>query len=119
MQRPMVLHFLDVADIGYDLMTVDLSSYPITHTTHAVWGKLPALLEACEKYPDAEWIWWLDIDAIIMNPEIDLFQHLLSPQILQTRLTQGDVIPMLNDDFAYVDTGLRTTVLPQIMKTNK
>ena len=103
-----VLH--EPADIGYDLMTVDLSSYAITHTTHAVWGKLPAIIEACEKYPHAEWIWWLDVDAIIMTPEIDLFQHLLSPQILQTKIVQGDPILILNDDFVPVDSGLRTNV---------
>jgi hypothetical protein len=72
--------------VDYDLMTVDLSSFEITQTTHAVWGKLPAIISAFEKYPHAEWVWWLDIDAIIMNPEIDLYEHLLDPAALQTKL---------------------------------
>ena len=99
--------------LDYELMTVDLSSFVITHTTHPVWGKLPALLLACEKYPHAEWIWWLDIDAIIMNPDIDLFQHLLDPQILQTKLVQGDPIKILDENYVPVDSGLFTAVCPQ------
>ena len=96
--------------LDYELMTVDLSSFVITHTIHPVWGKLPALLLACEKYPHAEWIWWLDIDAIIMNPDIDLFQHLLDPQILKTKLVLGDPIKIIDEDFVPVDSGLFTTV---------
>ena len=94
-------------------MTVDLSSFVISHTTHPVWGKLPAILLACEEYPHAEWIWWLDIDAIIMNPDIDLFQHLLDPQILQTKLVQGDPIKILDENYVPVDSGLFTAVCPQ------
>jgi hypothetical protein len=94
-------------------MTVDLSSYKITHKTHAVWGKLPAILEAFEKFPHAEWIWWLDVDAIIMTPEIDLFKFLLSPEILTTKLREGDPIIVFNEDFLLVDSGLKT-VLPLI-----
>lgn len=96
--------------LDYELMTVDLSSFVISQTTHPVWGKLPALLQACEKYPHAEWIWWLDIDAIILNPDIDLFEHLLDPQILQKRLVQGDPIKILDENFVPVDSGLMTTV---------
>ena len=92
-------------------MTVDLSSYKITHKTHAVWGKLPAILEAFEKFPHAEWIWWLDVDAVIMTPEIDLFNFLLSPEILTTKLREGDPIITYNEDFVLVDSGLKT-VLP-------
>ena len=92
-------------------MTVDLSSFIITHVTYPVWGKLPAILQACEKYPRAEWIWWLDIDAIILNPEIELFQHLLDPLVLQTKLLQGDPIKILDENYGYEDSGLLTTVL--------
>ena|SRR5215471_13041410 len=96
--------------LGYELMTVDLSSFVMTQITYPVWGKLPALLVACEKYPHAEWIWWLDIDAIIMNPEIDLFQHLLDPQILQKKLVEGDPIRIIDENLVPMNSGLLTTV---------
>ena len=91
-------------------MTVDLDAFEITHKTHPVWGKLPAILQACEEYPAAEWVWWLDIDSIIMNPEIDLFKHLLDPHVLSTKLTHGDPIRMVDEYFVAIDSGFVTAV---------
>ena len=88
-----------------------MSSFIISHITYPVWGKLPAILQAFEQYPHAEWIWWLDIDAIILNPEIELFQHLLDPHVLQAKLVQGDSIKILDENYGYVDSGLFTIVL--------
>src|SRR5271156_2323464 len=96
--------------VGYDLMTVDLGSYVITHTTHPVWGKLPAILEAFDKYPDAEWIWWLDMDAIIMTPEVDLQRHLLNPEILQQKLINGQPILLTDEVGRPIVSGHYTTV---------
>jgi hypothetical protein len=94
-------------------MTVDLASYIITHKTHPVWGKLPAILEAFRKYPNADWVWWLDVDAVIMNPEIDLYEHLLAPSVLMRSLTDGEPILQLNDELNAVASGLRTQVTRQ------
>jgi len=92
-------------------MTVDLSAYLITHATHPVWGKLPAILDAFKRYPEAEWVWWLDMDAIIMNPEIDLFEYLLHPAVLQRKLVGGDPILILNYEYRTVHSGLYTRVV--------
>lgn len=43
-----------------------------------VWGKLPAIVETFETYPDAQWVWMLDLDAIIMSPKVDIARELLS-----------------------------------------
>jgi galactosyl transferase GMA12/MNN10 family len=99
-------------------MSVDLSSYVITRTTHPVWGKLPAILEAMKKYPDAEWVWWLDIDAIIMTPTIELHRHLLDPDILQTKLVEHDPILLTSEQARTYDSGLLTTVSPQCARAN-
>ncbi len=99
-----------ILTLGYDFMTVNLSSYLITHTTHPVWGKLPAILEAFEKYPQAEWVWWLDIDAIIMSPEVDLYTSFLDPSIIQSKLAIGDPILILDDLHSPIRSGLQTSV---------
>ena len=96
--------------VGYELMSVDLASYVVTRTSHPVWGKLPAILDAMRTYPDAEWIWWLDVDAIIMTPDIDLYQHLLDPEILQTKLVEGEPILIHDDNLQPLSSGLFTTV---------
>ena len=84
----------------------------ITRTTHAVWGKLPAILEAFKRFPQAEWVWWLDVDAIIMTPEIEVFGHLLDPGDLQSKFLRGEPILVLNESYFPVSSGLLTTVSP-------
>ncbi|KAK9387549.1 galactosyl transferase GMA12/MNN10 family-domain-containing protein [Lipomyces mesembrius] len=51
-----------------------------------VWSKIPAIQQAFELHPDAEWVWWLDTDAIIMTPSLDLAQHVLSPEAMKKRI---------------------------------
>lgn len=41
------------------------------------WSRLFALREALEEYPDSEWFWYLDQDAIIMAPQISLTETIL------------------------------------------
>jgi hypothetical protein len=54
-----------------------------------VWAKLTILAEAFEKYPDAQWLWWLDFDALIMTPSIDLGRHLLNYDVMNTKIWRG------------------------------
>lgn len=91
-------------------MTVDLGRYRLTKAADPVWGKLPAILEAFGRYPSSEWIWWLDVDAIIMTPEIDIFQHVLDPQVLNRRLREGDPILVMNEKYTPSPSGLYTMV---------
>jgi hypothetical protein len=56
---------------------------------HPVWLKLPAIQDAFARFPHVEWIWWLDADAIIMNPYVSLAQSFLNPYVLERRLTYG------------------------------
>jgi hypothetical protein len=88
-------------------MVVDLSSYVLTHTSHPVWGKLPAIIEAFDQYPNAEWIWWLDTDAIIMSPEVDLYNLLLSPTVMKSKLLV-DLPIIVPDGWNPFDSGLRS-----------
>ena len=72
--------------LGYHNMMVDLGKYTQFEGRHPVWRKLGAIMEAFEIYPEAEWVWWLDIDAIIMTPTVDLYAYLLAPDVLRARL---------------------------------
>jgi galactosyl transferase GMA12/MNN10 family len=75
-------------------MLLDANKYPVAKEKHPVWSKVPAILEAMNSHPSAEWIWWLDMDALIMNPRLDLFDYLLNPDVLQRRLLTGhQVVP--------------------------
>lgn len=47
-----------------------------------MWAKLPSIIDSFNQFPDAQWVWWLDSDAIIMSPEVDLSSQLLSHDAL-------------------------------------
>jgi len=66
---------------GYHYQFLNISKYDIGGA-HPVWAKLPAIVEAFNLHPKAKWIWWLDLDAIIMSPEVDLRTHILSHEAL-------------------------------------
>lgn len=54
-----------------------------------MWAKLPAIVEAFNTHPQAKWVWWLDLDAIIMNPEVELTKHLLARNVLRKKMKTG------------------------------
>lgn len=45
-----------------------------------------AMRHAITKYPDATFIWFLDQNAYIMNPEKKLESHLLDPRLLESMM---------------------------------
>jgi hypothetical protein len=49
-------------------------------------------MEAFSTYPTTEWVWWLDVDAIIMTPHLDLYKHLLDHEVLRSRLSKDEII---------------------------
>jgi hypothetical protein len=71
-------------------MWANFSQYKVGQA-HPVWSKVPVLIEAFNKYPDAKWVWWLDFDAIIMSPTIDLGSHLLNHDAMSSKLRKGEV----------------------------
>src|SRR2546423_1011418 len=82
--------------LGYENLLLDMNEFEVSRTKHPVWAKLPAIMEAFTSYPDAEWVWWLDFDAIIMTPHLGLYEHLLDPEVLKSRLVEGQTL-ILND----------------------
>ena len=73
-------------------MLFDSNEFEVSRERHPVWCKPTVIAEAMDKNPLAEWIWWLDMDAIIMTPQLDLYEYLLDPTVLKDRLLQGQTI---------------------------
>ncbi|KAK9473695.1 galactosyl transferase GMA12/MNN10 family-domain-containing protein [Dipodascopsis tothii] len=76
---------------GYTHQFINITKYNLNGRP-AVWSKLPAISETFELNPEVEWVWWLDMDAIIMTPEIDLATHVLSLKALSERVTFGKAL---------------------------
>ena len=62
---------------GYHYHFVNISQFDL-EGAHPVWKKLPAIVDAFNAYPEAQWVFFLDLDAIIMSPEQDLNSLVLS-----------------------------------------
>lgn len=63
---------------GYDFMWANITSYNFGPKIY--WNKIPILRDAFDRFPKAKWIWWLDLDIIIMTPSLDLHTHILSDE---------------------------------------
>ena len=75
---------------GYEHMWANFSSY--TFGPKVYWNKIPILQEAWRRYPQAEWLWWLDLDIIIMTPSLDLESHILPRGGLQRQLVLDEFL---------------------------
>lgn len=73
---------------GYHFSFINITRYDLKGA-HPVWAKLPAIVDCFNEFPEAQWVWWLDLDVIIMSPQIDLNSHLLSYSAMHSRLQKG------------------------------
>lgn len=73
---------------GYTNLVVDLDPYKplLPNGVPMHWLKLYAIKHAFEHHPEAKWVFWIDSDAIIMNPTIDLAAHVLNKDVLKKKL---------------------------------
>ncbi|EWC46936.1 hypothetical protein DRE_03698 [Drechslerella stenobrocha 248] len=62
---------------GYTLEIRDMKSMRrYAHEWREGWEKVDTLKRTMKKYPEAEWFWYLDIQTLIMQPELSLQQHI-------------------------------------------
>src|SRR5271155_3124112 len=74
------------------LCCFDSNEFEVERQRDPVWCKPTVIAEAMEKNPLAEWIWWLDMDAIILTSQLDLYEYLLDPTVLKDHWLQGETI---------------------------
>ena len=77
---------------GYEHMWANITSYSVPNDAPAVWNKIPVLQEAFVRYPEVEWVWWLDLDIIIMNISLSLAEHVLSLEGMARNAARNETI---------------------------
>jgi len=70
---------------GYNYHFINITKYDLKGA-HPVWAKLPAIIETFQTYPSAQWVWWLDLDAILMTPSRSLNDVVLSREAMNAAL---------------------------------
>lgn len=74
---------------GYVHQFINISKYDASGAS-PVWKKIPAIIECFNSNPEVEWVWWLDLDAIIMSSSVEIKDWILSPEALE-KVLQKDV----------------------------
>jgi len=80
--------------LGYDVFWADLNAYEIPPGVSGVWKKVAVLHDAFAKFPQAQWLWWLDFDAVIMTPSIELGPHILNPSSLSSKMRKNQTFEL-------------------------
>ncbi|TID16029.1 hypothetical protein E2P81_ATG08890 [Venturia nashicola] len=73
---------------GYNYHFVNISKFDMDGA-HPVWKKIPAIVEAFNTFPKAKWVFFLDLDAIIMSPKQDLNSLILSHEGMRKSMDWG------------------------------
>lgn len=73
---------------GYNYHFVNIAKFDMGDA-HPVWKKIPAIVEAFNTFPAAKWLFFLDLDAIIMSPKQDLTDLVLSHEGMKKSIHWG------------------------------
>ena len=63
---------------GYALFTKSVEDYPGGGAASG-WARIPAIRHAMATYKDSDWFWYLDQDAVIMDPTVSIEEHIHNP----------------------------------------
>ena len=56
------------------------------------WSKVVAMRDALTRFPDSTYVWFLDQDSFIMNPELTIEQHVMKPAELEALMIKDQPI---------------------------
>jgi len=69
---------------GHEFLWANTTSY--NFGVKVYWNKIPILQDALSRFPNAKWVWWLDLDILLMTLSIDIVSHLLSDDAMQRQI---------------------------------
>lgn len=58
----------------------------VSHNSNPSWARVALSREAMISFPKAEWFWYLDESALIMDSQFDVYEKLLTPDQLDPRM---------------------------------
>ncbi|KAF2632807.1 glycosyltransferase family 34 protein [Macroventuria anomochaeta] len=90
---------------GYTNLWLNTSRYDIGEA-HRTWSKIPAVAEAFSLYPSAEWVWLIDTDIIMMEPDYDLVKEIVGPDAIKRGLMRDT--PILDGQLKKNPTNINT-----------
>ncbi|KAI5791646.1 galactosyl transferase GMA12/MNN10 family-domain-containing protein [Peziza echinospora] len=78
---------------GYGVFMPNSTSYKLDGAPSS-WSRVPATRHAMSVFKHSEWFWFVDEDAIIMNPTISIEKHVIKPSVLKTLMIKdAPIVP--------------------------
>ena len=90
---------------GYGLVIKDQAlSKRYSHEYREGWQKVDIMKQTMREFPNAEWFWWLDVETLIMEPQLSLEEHIFDRLDEIANKTLEAFNPLhIATDVAYVD----------------
>lgn len=79
------LRVASACETGYKTFFPKVSDYNLKGAPKS-WVKVVAMRHAMTLFPDATYLWYLDIDAFIMNPQLAVERDIMSSERLEERM---------------------------------
>jgi len=67
---------------GYETFFAHVNDYDLAGAP-ASWSLVVAMRHAITKFPDAKYIWFLDQNSFVMNPQLTIEEHVMKPARLE------------------------------------
>ncbi|KAF3765844.1 family 34 glycosyltransferase [Cryphonectria parasitica EP155] len=78
---------------GYITFFPQVGDYDLKKSPSS-WTKIVAMRHAMTKFPDASYLWYVDVDTFIMNPQISVDRDVMAPAKLEaTMIVDHPVVP--------------------------
>jgi len=77
--------------IGYGVFFAAVGDYELAGAPGS-WTRVPAMRHAMTKYPQTEFFWYLDQNALIMNPLLTIEDHIMEPKRLESLMIRDHSI---------------------------
>jgi mannan polymerase II complex MNN11 subunit len=78
---------------GYEVFLVSAGGYDLNGAPIS-WSKVTATRHALAQFPDCKYIWYLDQNAFIMNPNLKIEDTIMNPSTLDTTMIKDlPVVP--------------------------
>jgi len=71
--------------VGYATFFPNISDYELNDAPKS-WARVPAVRHALTKYPHSTYMWYLDQNSLIMNPEINVEGDIMNAKKLESMM---------------------------------
>lgn len=78
--------------LGYTTFFPTVTDYPLNESPSS-WSKIPALRHALTKFPHTTYLWHLEQNALIMNPELTIEQIMNPKRMEEMMIKNQPVVP--------------------------